>query len=82
MQIAATGERALKAALLILAKLDYLQDGDKLAVADTDLRAAAHGTGTGHPRFRRPPHVARVWQVGPCVFLSPEGHLMKCRTPD
>jgi len=39
VQIAATGERALKAALLILAKLDYLQDGDKLAVADTDLRA-------------------------------------------
>jgi hypothetical protein len=35
VQIAATGERALKTALLMLAKLDYLRDGDKLTVAET-----------------------------------------------
>ena len=31
---AATGERALKAAILMLAELDELQDGDRLAVTE------------------------------------------------
>ena len=33
-QVAATGERALKAALLMLAKLDDLRDGDILMVTE------------------------------------------------
>jgi hypothetical protein len=32
---APTGERALKSALLMLAKLDDLRDGDRLTVAET-----------------------------------------------
>jgi hypothetical protein len=40
VQIAATGEQALRRALLMLAKLDYLQDGDRLTVAETLPREA------------------------------------------
>jgi hypothetical protein len=32
--VAPTGKAALKAALLMLAKLDHLQDGDRLVVTD------------------------------------------------
>jgi hypothetical protein len=32
---APTGERALRQGLLLLAKLDFLQDGDKLTVVET-----------------------------------------------
>jgi hypothetical protein len=38
-ETASTGERALKVALLILARLDYLQDGDVLVVADGTRKA-------------------------------------------
>jgi hypothetical protein len=34
VQIAATGERALAAAIKMLARLEALQDGDKLTVAE------------------------------------------------
>jgi hypothetical protein len=34
-QVAPTGKSALKRALLMLAKLDHLQDGDRLVVTET-----------------------------------------------
>jgi hypothetical protein len=34
-EIAPTGERALKAALLMLARLDDLRDGDRLTASET-----------------------------------------------
>jgi hypothetical protein len=34
-EVAPTGERALKAALIMLARQDFLQDGDRLTVTET-----------------------------------------------